>query len=132
MNKKVNNCYNTMEAKELRVGNYVLETNIVNYDDCNSDYYPDEILIVGKHLFTYEHEDIKPIPLTEEWLLKFGFELGENFYIKNNVSVEIDELYLWDVFLNNGTKETHLRSIKYIHQLQNLYFALTNEELTIK
>ena len=71
------------------------------------------------------------IPLTEEWLLKFGF---------------VQYLLIWRYkgftiasSLNNGYGLTgycieNIFPINclYVHQLQNLYFALTNEELTIK
>jgi hypothetical protein len=79
---------------------------------------------------------LRPIPLTEEWLLKFGFKVNRQTKEENNIwrcywtegHFEIEQIigfFLWD---NNcyGTK------IKYVHQLQNLYFALTGEELIIK
>ena len=72
---------------------------------------------------------IEPIPLTEEWLLKFGFEMYEfdhkanQFRFKERLIVYIDG-FLYD----HGTSV----KLQYVHQLQNLSFALTNEELTIK
>jgi hypothetical protein len=120
-----------MDAKELRVGNYLLQTNQIDYDTLWFVYkcYPDSVITVGKHLFTYEDEDIKPIPLTEEWLLKFGFDdLGyygfgigyfHILYIedqKNNFQFPISNKYV---------------RVKHVHQLQNLYFALTGEELEL-
>ncbi|MGK6342897.1 hypothetical protein ACMGDK_11695 [Chryseobacterium sp. DT-3] len=66
----------------------------------------------------------KSIPLTEKWLLKFGFENEIPLHWFNKVIINnykggfIEKMY--------GTQ------IQYVHQLQNLYFALTGEELTLK
>ncbi len=78
-----------------------------------------------------------PIHLTEEWLLKFGFEIAfadeafkEALYGDNPVT----EDYL--IILKNVSNYWFYRNghfkIRYVHQLQNLFFALTGEELTIK
>ncbi len=71
---------------------------------------------------------LSPIPLTEEWLLKLGgvWLVQEpnryNFY--NNVFVTVIE----DSFLYWITEFETCVEVKYVHQLQNLYFALTDEE----
>jgi hypothetical protein len=73
-----------------------------------------------------------PIPLTEEWLLKFRFE-------DRGPQPDSDELGrftkypigLWIMdgsFITAGDFDV---SLKYVHQLQNLYFALTGEELKL-
>jgi len=74
-------------------------------------------------------ENIEPIPLTEEWLLKFGFEIkqgrfGNEYWGKINLYTSSDKKI---VFCFDG----YLKGIKYVHQLQNLYFALTGNELTL-
>jgi hypothetical protein len=72
-----------------------------------------------------EAEEFEPIPITEEWLLKFGYlkcSLRENHYeIKGHCIWKCNEMFLCD---KNGVL------IKHVHQLQNLYFALTGKELT--
>ena len=73
------------------------------------------------------HEFIKgwiKIDLNEYWLLKFNFEKKETnhftLYVLNNVQIwYVNKQYMND----NGVL------IQYVHQLQNLYFALTEEEL---
>lgn len=76
-------------------------------------------------------ETYKPIPLTEDWLLKFGFE-------KEYGAFKIQGFKCWitkytsesNVFcLNSGN--VFLTSFKYVHELQNLYFYLTQRELTV-
>ena len=71
----------------------------------------------------------KPIPITEEWLLKFGF-LKKNAtpsitrYFLNNFCIEFDPQDKFRFYYNGIYIEIH-----HVHQLQNLYFALTNNEL---
>jgi len=108
-----------MEIKQLRIGNYV--------DLSEGFSVHNDILTVSiKNIGWYN--EFKPIPLTEEWLIKFGFEILNKNAIYNYL------LLYWNIkdeeydFVREGKATT----IKYIHQLQNLYFALTEEELTIK
>lgn len=81
---------------------------------------------------------LKPIKLTEELLLKCGFKEIKNeprkwFKIKTKKrGVSLDICFSSKrIVLNNGYDFVDLLYIKYLHQLQNLYFALTNEELII-
>jgi len=127
-----------MKETELRIGNY-----ISNQDGTLRGIPIGEPHIVDKTDFKWA-EMYVPIPLTEEWLLKFGFELKDkinmgfikqiNFpHMKNYLYVN-SKYYttaLWDEI---SQKEflIMLNPCQYVHQLQNLYFALTNEELTIK
>jgi hypothetical protein len=66
------------------------------------------------------------IPITEDWLLKFGFEMYEfdnktpQFRFKEMLII-YREGFLYDY--GTGLK------IDYVHQLQNLYFALSQQEL---
>lgn len=73
--------------------------------------------------------EIHPIILTDKWLKDFGF--------KNNFrSWELNKFELYDHSLLNDLKDLRLNDInfctkiRYVHQLQNLCFALTNIELT--
>jgi hypothetical protein len=123
-----------MKANELRISNYVYDTlGKVNKIDLEAITY-----IVNK-----PHNQVNPIPLTEEWLLKFDMELTDGFsssrklYL-NNYENDISKITYSPkeklLRLSNGqSKGTMLiPHIKYVHQLQNLYFALTGEELTFK
>ena len=77
---------------------------------------------------------LKPIPLTEEWLVKFGFEKTMNgFYLSvGNQFVEYrdGEVYIGgeDSCINGMCFSL---TVKYVHSLQNLIFALTGKELTL-
>ena len=101
-----------MKASELRIGNWVLS--------CSGGIETKVGMIaVGIDI------PFKPIPLTEEWLLKFGFEITDNFQTKDRFQTHKQDGIIWFEY---GYIVVELN---YVHQLQNLYFALTNEELTI-
>jgi hypothetical protein len=132
-----------MEANELRIGNLVWD-KIFLYSICeigeilkaevidvhnferalNEDFYE-----TGS-IYSLNYENVEPIPLTEEWLLKFGFESGKNrtkwLYYKDNKRLICHRL----IHIKISGSKYNLGYIKYVHQLQNLYFALTGEELT--
>ncbi len=87
-----------------------------------------------------EIKKVIPIPLTEEWLLKFGFETDGNFEDKNEIILPNNE-HDFIIEFSDYTKNYHYTGgegicygvgCKYVHQLQNLYFALTGEELILK
>ena len=84
----------------------------------------------------YLEGDFRPILLTEEWLLKFDF-LRHHLDYSNGViyikNVPENNEFEWGVFpneLGSGIQIKNRIKLKYVHQLQNLHFALTGEELT--
>ena len=135
-----------MNSKELRIG------NLVEYDDevVTVTGVTEENPFVNTITLDYlDYEEITPIPLTEEWLLKFGFEkwtwcsdcafiplfFGDSLFCRYyNNQWHIKRLKVGrgkeGVFGKTEGKYVLPRGkIKHVHQLQNLYFALTNEEL---
>lgn len=124
-----------MEIKELRIGNLVktrkqdyftkkgiTEVKSIDYDSINS--YND-----GRVSDKNELENLSGIPLTEEWYLKFGFEKRGNFKtIFTPCGKALVFISDFIVFCGIAVEIP----ILYVHQLQNLYFALTGDELTIK
>jgi hypothetical protein len=127
-----------MKAQELRIGNYVVppvgcEPHIGEITAINLESYDCELIDDNYEEYVSISQfgkirDLDPIPLTEEWLLKFWFISNpyEDRYEKGSIHIEClktkGETYLW---IEN------MPHIKYVHQLQNLYFALTGEDLTI-
>ena len=116
-----------MKANELRIGNYIF-----------ADLYNDKYILVesicskNEDIFNSECGEIpltslKPIPLTEEILLKCGYfkleHLDTHFVIKGHTIWICNDMFLCE---KNGV------ILKHLHQLQNLYFALTNNELKIE
>lgn len=120
-----------MEAKELRIGNYV------NKDGNIERVCQGVIAYMAVHEDNHNEERFKPIQLTEEWLLKFGFKhIIEHIYKLKNFTIHYFVNYpLIKINLENDEyKEVNVSipiKIIYVHQLQNLYFALTGEELII-
>ncbi len=115
-----------MNSKELRIGNYVTqEGEFIQGISSNSI-----------HKFDLKQILLEPISLTEEWLLKFGFhekyKSTSNRWSKyttgrNGLDLhdcEDDGGDLKGIFYYNFTLE-----VLYVHQLQNLYYAVTGEEL---
>jgi len=133
-----------MKANELRIGNYI---NVPETKQCPFridlfDYVTNGIgkfgQIISKdiHPLTWYLQDLSPIPLTEEWLLKFGFYFDlktdyDGYWKKYKEGFEI-RIYKFEDYFEYGWQLGHDPiKIKYVHQLQNLYFSLTGEELTI-
>jgi len=116
-----------MKASELRIGNWVCD--IYQEEEFQLDIVDMCDMDINGDLYR-----VDPIPLTEEWLLKFCVRQDvKNFLFKvldgYNWVEERNGEYLW--FINRFN--FHLKApLKYVHQLQNLYFALTGEELTFK
>ena len=137
-----------MKAEDLRIGNWVeiKDHEVKTYAQVEGI---GNLQQVAGQLWSIE--ELEPIPLTEDWLERFGFKKYQNGFLitptgmldfgyfieyydwREDWSVgilyydpvrdcDIDEIYKFNV---SG-------SIIYVHQLQNLYFALTGEELTIK
>lgn len=109
-----------MEASEYRIGNWV-SNGEVEFQLTSKDIY---------HLDVYVNRVIaKPIPITPESLERIGFER----YNHHTDSIFYEKEFLR--FSNNCTVvdwcgcNILLDNCKFIHQLQNLYFALTGKEL---
>lgn len=125
-----------MKASELRIGNYVLLDDKGVYQ-IDSGHDIEEI-----DSFPFDNPYCQGVPLTEQWLKDFGFKpRGAGFLINTNritalrldsTSFILDENTRFYVTLHHGKDIVHSKKIKYVHQLQNLYFALTGEELKLK
>lgn len=149
-----------MEAKELRIGNWitypkycgeipirVTGVSVVDRRDDQSGIYEEYLYILANDFLTENNfdafidykggvinpENAKPLSLTEEWLLKFGFNKDGASYFHDKISyIQID------AYVCNGNfgyclddeRGIYLEII-YVHQIQNLYFALTGEELKL-
>jgi hypothetical protein len=122
---------NDFRVGNLFYGNYETEEdekihsvicNILGYDPFDSHFW------VENKEGIEDFCSFQKIPITEEWILKLGFIKDEilEFYRndKSNSTIIID----YDFICLLGY--SHVK-IKYVHQLQNLYYALTQRELTV-
>lgn len=122
-----------MKANEFRV------TNLVNY---NGEMFPiificlDSVVLIRKDqsTFTVKLDRIKPISITDKILLScgfkkrkscFGYWIYEIMFQHTVFSVEEVDLGLCYFYIGN----THVTQTRYVHELQNLYFSITGEEL---
>lgn len=134
-----------ISINELRVGNLVSINNgfemIVHSIFRDNTVYLDFVppLINEGDIWEEDLKDINPITLTRELFLKFGFTdrfnnyHGKEFWTIPNLKIafrnEGDGAHV--PCTNNEFLFSKGNRIKYVHQLQNLYFALTGEELKL-
>lgn len=136
-----------MKASELRIGNFVFKSILTKISRVKIG---DEIYKISSlnihHLESFPKSNIfSPIPLTEEWLLKLGFYicLPNSKYTKFTRTNHKSRVKNWVVKTYNFSSHKGLQNnidtffwdkleIKYVHQLQNLYFILNGQELEIE
>jgi hypothetical protein len=127
---------NKLKAQELRIGNFLDRNGLMEV-----------VGIVLGNVKVFDHYNKVPlkyflevdsfsgIPLSEEWLKKFGFEFErqtvggferwETIHGVHKAHIKLlDKKFSWAI----GEYTQH---ILYVHQLQNLYFTLTGTELTV-
>lgn len=150
-----------MKARELMIGNWVTHYDAWSYRmpdegpfiEFDFQWQSIDWYAIGESCL--ELDKIKPIPLTEEWLLKFGFyklwHLSAYEYTlridEANLDIEVRQGFQGNInrFRVNlsvdgeqyaeapqSINDAWLTHIQYVHQLQNLYFSLTGTELEIK
>lgn len=134
-----------MKSNELRIGNLVetdfSEGNIKTVVEIKHKMASVKYIRTDTnepHQSMVDYERLVPIELTEEWLKKAGFEKDDTgvdmfdqdyyeWYQKEFPTIGVlcqssDKSYLFD-------ENTDTIRIKYVHQLQNLHFAICGEEL---
>jgi hypothetical protein len=110
----------TLKTNELRIGNLI---SFISTSDIEM------IVKIDKNFINDVYwTDLHPILITEEWLLRFEFEWSIFHQGWWNGKFKIVEKHEDGWYFIFGNERIHLKSV---HQLQNLYFALTDEELTI-
>jgi hypothetical protein len=142
-----------MKSQDLRIGNYLYyehTTHIVSGIHGNKVY--SWWVKDGEPVIEYEAKDIsgtqvenpyidvisqyEPIPLTEEWLIKLGFEkLTDSKDGFKNTTYTYTKGISFIVYFDGVRLSTNFwmgNEKHYIHQLQNLFYVLSGEELTIK
>ena len=72
----------------------------------------------------YEFSELEPLILTEEALLNFGFKIDRQYQC-DFASIGVFTISFGENFFYDYT------NLKYVHQLQNLYYAITQRELTV-
>ena len=131
-----------MKKTDLRIGNLAgIKETALHADGCNhseaifeiEEIKKDVVQFKGYHANEY-YKDLNPIPLTEQWLLDFGFEYNDYHYEKGLLSILLagSKYYHKNGRVYFNSWRIMEMQPEYVHQLQNLYFALTQEELILK
>lgn len=140
-----------MKAQDLRIGNLInhVEFGVVKVYGVSNDIVQFEKQ--GElDVYYCEVKECNPVVLSEEWLLRFGFVktqiyVGDNeLYSLGHGFLQIYEVGGTEIENNQEVREyavlfapelpsihSFIKFIYYIHELQNLYHALTSSELTI-
>jgi hypothetical protein len=106
-----------MKASELRLKNWC------SIDGVETCVRKQEIIVILKN-----NKKIEPIMLTEEWLINFRFKKDINGYFLGILSFSITSQNEFMICINDISIQT---ICKYVHQIQNLYFALMGVELPL-
>lgn len=122
-----------MNPKEFRIG------NIIEYDYPTDGW--DQLILKPIDIDNdlYDDEIFRPCKLTDEWLKKFGFSEFDRTEESYEWGWEKDGFEIWDLQWE-GTEEegyvfeqgNHSLTLKYVHQLQNLFFVLMGKELEVE
>ena len=139
-----------IKTKYLRLGNYV--TNNSGFTMYVVGIYEDTILLNFEgnkgEILDVKEKDLISIPITENRLLKCGFKKEPNLddtaeFIIGDFSIQREtyrnqkgkfknEFRYWIQHINeNGIRKQIAIEIKYLHQLQNLFWCLSGKELEI-
>ena len=120
-----------MKATELRIGNWFY-SNCKGRNEWVEKHHFSASYIDGKDSY-YLENCAEPIPLTEEWLVKFGI-MQNTWFEDGSYMIKEDRGFGWEMYVRNAvkTKRISFAYFKHVHQLQNLYFALTGQELELK
>ncbi len=120
-----------IQKQDLRIGNWISDVHASDTGMWQVTELKRHQCAYGKSLMS-KYENLKPIPLTPEILEKYGFScnINDNEFIYNNhceITLKVTDGKYWSCY---EIKMDGFKYIEYLHQLQNLIFALTGEELT--
>lgn len=147
-----------MESNELRIGNlFYYGPTVANVVGLMPDGILYEYIGIEPRIGKVMYGGVKGIPITEEWLLKFGYVHNEEWDIFHLSDYNIDDIHMqnksnlvfrfynhtnnrkcYQFYLDSMSSPQwsprlhFINDIKYVHQLQNLYFALTGKELELQ
>lgn len=112
-----------IDPKELRLGNWILSPKGEPFEVYTETFADIE----------YAGINFNPIPLTPEWLDRCG-EKCDKPHWQYQIQVGALKWYFrWNTEWYSELGGIYLDSrFQYVHQLQNLYFSLIGQELTIK
>lgn len=116
-----------IKAEELRLGNLVQVPTMPQLGFMKVQ------ALTSKYVNGVDYNIVEPIPLSEEWLLKFGFQNHPDnpFWFKRG-SLMIGLIGVAEMMNELGSTVRISSWVNNVHQVQNLVHSLSGEELTIK
>jgi hypothetical protein len=126
-----------MKTNDLRIGNWVQYDGIPYQIESLTKV---DAVVHSIDIFDFRNRSLgnaEPIERTEDVLVKLGFE-GEMYEFclladDANITVNLIENRIDISYFGNCEAELLIKyNVKYLHQLQNAYYLLTNEELEVK
>ena len=124
-----------IKENELRIGNLVecsgdvsKITSIHSVFTSTNKYAAD--LLINNDIYVQSAllDDINPIPLTHDWIRKLGFNTNPSGWSKSGFWLL---RHKGEFVFGIQARLVSYKAIKHVHQLQNLYFAVLCEELTL-
>jgi hypothetical protein len=131
-----------IEAKNLRIGNFVAEILVDGISNCNRQVLDTEedfpiCKISGKDIYDLSRKrrpkspyiDVTEIPITIEWVERFSFKWSKyyDWWSHKNPYILLNK----DFSLKEEPYSTKIKP-KYVHELQNIFYWLTGSELELK
>jgi len=136
-----------ISPSDLRIGNWFMSVKWNKPVQCHlTDLYELCILADGATDDPPIDKIFTPIPLTEQWLVKLGFKKWGRDDMPRTISYELPEMNIFPAndfcdfkgygFMHykpdkNKAGESARFKFNYVHDLQNLYKALTGSELSL-
>jgi len=121
-----------VQEKELRSGNLVYRI-IEDYEPLAEkkvvEWGWDIVYRIGDCVD--REENYEYIALTAKWMEEFGFKKSSKFvYYFDDFSWDVRDC-LFTVYSDCNGEYAYYVKVEWVHQLQNLYFALTGKELVL-
>lgn len=119
--------------KEFRPGNLVQSGKVeyriyaISEPQILAIQRADEPIGSQKGIFNCENATIDAIPLTEDWLVRFGFTFKNHWWKIEGFAIGCitrDDVYQFEV-----NAQMRIIDLWFVHQLQNLYHSLTGKSL---
>jgi hypothetical protein len=125
-----------MKANELRIGSLIyFDGHIIGTITQIKDTVARVKYLIGKddeRQAFVEYDRIEGIPLTEEWLERLGFKKINHIHDSDYFLHSLVKIAIYPNGMVTLRGSAGWNRIHFVHQLQNLYFALTGQEITLK
>ena len=110
-----------MNSVQFRPGNFFLSNSVQQINNSHLE-------LLNKSQGNTQDE-IKPIAITEDWLVIFGFKKMNSSWRSNNASFSLEVFGRGKFFLHTPVNTTE---VIWVHELQNHYYQVCGEQLNLK